>query len=79
MDSKVVYHFMFPTFGVAVAHCPGDVVVFHPKFPHCCAQKLPGYNGTPVYLSSFYMKASHVGGINNTRELSSLEKSILNL
>ena len=72
-----VYHFVFPTIGYVLVLHPGDVVVFNPKLPHCCAKKLPNYE-VPVFLTSFYVKAGHIGGNNNEIPLTPEQLLLLN-
>jgi hypothetical protein len=31
----ILYHFCFPTFGIAIPMKSGDIIMFNPLVPHC--------------------------------------------
>ena len=33
--SKILYHFCFPTYGIAIPMMSGDIILFNPRIPHC--------------------------------------------
>ena len=61
----IVNHFVFPTFGVAVALQNGDILIFNTQYHHCCAHKGKAYLEKDVFLSSHYLKTAVTGGNDN--------------
>jgi hypothetical protein len=47
----ILYHFVFPDYGLAVPLRHGDIVVFDPRVPHCCTN--PRVEGS--YICSAYV------------------------
>ena len=76
-NAPIAYHFVFPTIGYAVGISPGDILIFNPNVPHCCASNLSHYENVPVFLASFYIKCGHVGGNDNSKLLSPVQNLIL--
>ena len=77
VDPAPVYHFVFPTIGVAVALRPGDHLIFNPNLPHCCSMKLPQYENHRTYLCAMYLKLAVIGLNDNRLPLTILQKSII--
>jgi len=69
-DMDPAHYFAFPEFGVAVAIRPGDVLLFNPKYYHCCSKKNPVFNGKRVHCTSWYLKTKVVGGNDRNAEIS---------
>lgn len=60
-SSPIVHHFCFPTCGFAVAVRNGDVLLFNPSVFHCLSHKEKSFEGTDVFVNSFYLKTQVVG------------------
>ena len=66
MDSPIVTRFCFPTYGCAVGVRSGDIILFNPSAPHCCAKKEKQFEKKNVYVNSFYLKTNIIG-LNDNR------------
>ena len=75
----VAQHFVFPTVGIAVALRPGDHLIFNPKIPHCCSEKLIEYTDHRVHLCAFYLKTAIIGMNDNSKPLTSSQEQCNNL
>ena len=77
-DMPICQYFCFPELGLAVALRPGDVLFFNPVKMHCCSLKTAAYADYDVHISSYYLKAGHIGLNNNSLPLKEDDKVWLN-
>ena len=66
LESDVITHFCFPTHGLTVALRNGDMLLFNPLIPHCCAKQEKKCENVNVFVNSFYLK-TNVVGLNDNR------------
>jgi hypothetical protein len=77
-NAPVCHHFVFPTYGIAIALRPGDHLLFNPLIMHGCSSKLKEYNNADISLLAFYLKLATVSGNDaNSIELTALEQELL--
>ncbi len=65
LNMDVAVYFCFPEQGIAVALRPGDILFFNPLHHHCLSQRTSEYRNEEVYVTSFYVKSSEMGGNDN--------------
>ena len=69
-EQPIAVYFVFPEFGLAVGLRPGDQLLFNPFYYHSVSTKNFGIYNNPVFVASFYLKTSIVGGQNdNDKEI----------
>ena len=68
MHGPIICYMCFPTLGIAVALCNGDLLMFNPLIPHCVLTRCNG--NKEAYCVSMYMKSLLVGGSDNSQVLS---------
>jgi hypothetical protein len=77
-NAPVCHHFVFPTYGIAIALRPGDHLLFNPLIMHGCSSKLKEYKNADISLLAFYLKLATVSGNDaNSIELTALEQELL--
>jgi hypothetical protein len=74
VSSAVAQYFCFPELGYAIAVRPGDVLLFNANVYHCISGPTAARLHQRVHVSSFYLKTAHVGGNDNTKELTEEEE-----
>ena len=72
MSDDICYYFVFSEYGVAVALCPGDVLLFNPVAYHSVTTPVNPKN--EVWCCSLYLKMGVVGKNDNSMPLTELEK-----
>jgi hypothetical protein len=77
-NPPVAQHFLFPEFGVGVGLRPGDILVFNPRYFHCCGHKLDAYSDLSFYLATFYVKTANIGANDNRIPLTNMQLEIIN-
>ena len=75
MSNDICYYFVFTEYGVAVALCPGDVLLFNPLVYHSVMTLVNPQN--EVWHCSLYLKLGVVGKNDNSVPLTELEKELL--
>ena len=75
LSDDICYYFVFTEYGVAVALCPGDVLLFNPLAYHSVTTLVSLEN--EVWCCSLYLKMGVVGKNNNSMPLTELEKEWL--
>ena len=75
MSDDICYYFVFAKYGVAVAHHPGDVLLFNPLAYHSVTTLVNLDN--EVWCCSLYLKTGVVGKNDNNMPLTELEKEWL--
>ena len=75
MSDDICYYFVFTKYGVAVALCPGDVLLFNPLAYHSVVTPVNPEN--EVWCCSLYLKMGVVGKNDNSMPLTELEKEWL--
>ena len=68
IESPVIQHFCFPSFGKAIAIRNGDVLLFNPTVYHCLSKKESLFLNLNVFVNSFYLKSKIVGLNDNSIE-----------
>ena len=66
IESPIIQHFCFPSFGKAIAIRNGDVLLFNPTVYHCLSKKESSFMDSNVFVNSFYLK-SKIVGLNDNR------------
>jgi hypothetical protein len=78
-DAEVVQYFCFPQLGYAIGMRPGDVIIFNSNCYHSLSTKRDLWRDHRVHVTSFYTKTAHVGGNDNSKDLTDEEKYYYNL
>ena len=65
-EDQVLYHFCFPTYGIAIPMRSGDIIVFNPLVPHCATN--PRVKTALIYSMYVSNKTCHT-------QIASLEKN----
>jgi hypothetical protein len=63
-DDTILYHFVFPEYGLAIPMRHGDILIFNPTIMHCCTNpRLEGSYITSAYVSKktvmTYLSSKH--------------------
>jgi hypothetical protein len=58
---EVALYFCLPKYGVCIALCPGDIIIFNPLEYHCISQRTECYKNEWIVVTSFYLKAKQLG------------------
>jgi hypothetical protein len=75
IDDDTVCFFCFPRLGVAVPLKPGDFLLFNAMEYHCVSSRC--YDGLELYCVSSYLKTAVVGGNDNGKVLTDMEKKCM--
>lgn len=75
LEDKVVCYFCFPRLGVAVPMRPGDFLLINALEYHCVSSRCS--DDDDVLCLSCYLKTAVVGGNDNSRTLSEMERDCL--
>ena len=75
MSDDICYYFVFTKYGVAVALCPGDMLLYNSVAYHSVMTLVSPQN--EVWCCSLCMKLGVVGKNDNSMPLTELEKELL--
>ena len=74
MRDDIAGYFCFPSLGMCVPLCPGDILLFDPTFPHCISSRC--YREDEVFCVTLYLKSAVVGLNDNYLELTPLQEAL---
>ena len=67
LEAPVTNYFCFPSHGISVPLCPGDLLLFNPLVYHSISSRT---HDVDVFCLSFYLKTALVGGNDNQKKFS---------
>jgi hypothetical protein len=76
-NAEAVQFFMFPAHSLAIPLLPNSYMLFNPTVPHCVSRVVPKFMEKEVFLCSWFLSADVVGGHDNNRETTPIQKSVL--
>ena len=77
MDDDVTLYFTFPTLGLAITLCPGDILIFNPAIYHSVSSRCD--KNKNIWCTSLYTKNAVVGGNDNSQAIETKQREAIDI